>query len=110
MAEREAIVRRERLRLYALLIPLGMVALGILTAVPALFAFLGLATYVALMRECFRHVVPYRWARRALFLKIDNPSPPPPAVVAEVEKPLVTRIGDGAGTIVYPHGRQTEEA
>lgn len=86
----------------ALLIPVGCVVLGILTAVPVLFNFLGIALYVAILRECGRYVWPWRPN------KIDNPSPPPPQPVAEDVKPQVTQtvneFGNGAGFIVYPPG------
>ncbi len=103
----------ERLRAYALVIPMSMVLLGILTSWTALFVFLGLALYVELMRECFRYTVPWRWLRKALFLgpmKIDNPSPPPPGADEETEEAQVIDLGNGAGYVVYPDGRKRYDA
>lgn len=95
----------EKLRAFALLVPFGCVVFGLMTAWPALFTFLGLALYVALMRELFKHTIPWPWARRLLRLdKIDNPSPPPPRGVTRTKEVQVTELGNGAGRIVYPPG------
>jgi hypothetical protein len=98
----------EKARAYALLIPMGAIVFGLLTAWPALFTFLGIALYVALMREMFKHTIPWPWARRLLRLDsvqdAANHSPPPPAGVRKIEETHVTELGNGAGYVVYPPG------
>lgn len=99
-------------RAAALLILVGLILFGILTAAPVLFNYLGLALYVALMRECSKHVVPWRRARKALFLdrvpRTANPAPPPESGPSSEVKPLVREIGTGEGYLIYPNQRATE--
>ena len=83
----------------------AMVVIGVLTAVPVLFNFLGLALYAAALHECGRYLFPW-WPRS----KIKNPSPPPVVAPSNGEEPQVTEVGNGAGMLIYPpnHVRRYE--
>jgi hypothetical protein len=74
-----------------------MVAVGVLTAVPVLFNFLGLSLYAAALHECGRYLFPW-WPRS----KINIPTPPPGGVPPNGEKAQVTVLGNGAGMLIYP--------
>lgn len=84
---------------YAALVPLGLIGYGILTSVPWLFNFLGIALFVAVLRECGRYVVPWPKARRLLRLKSvqdeANPAPPRDPEGAETAKYLFTEDRPG---------------
>lgn len=81
---------------WAALFPVALISFGILTSTPWLFNLLGLALFVALVREAGRHVLPWPKARRMLGLpKIDNPSPPPPGGTPETGKYLFTEDRPG---------------
>lgn len=87
---------------------LALIAFGVFTTVPVLFNFLGLALYVALMRECGRHVWPREWLPKWM-RRTANPAPPPGPERGSEEKPQVVALGNGEGYIVYPNGRRTEK-
>lgn len=96
-------------RLWALAIPLASISFGILTAWPALFLALGLALYVALMRECFKRTIPWPWARKALLLDkrlrlTRNPSPGELTNMGSGKSQVVTvkKVGESCTIVSHP--------
>lgn len=81
---------------WAALFPVVLIGYGIVTSVPWLFNLIGLALFVALVREGGRYVIPWSGVRRWLRLnKIENPSPPPPGDAPETAKYLFTEDRPG---------------
>lgn len=74
-----------------------MVVIGVLTAVPVLFNFLGLALYAAALHECSRYLFPW-WPRS----KIGNPAPPGFPAPREEPKYLVTKVGEAGIIVSHP--------
>ena len=92
---------------WAALFPAVLIGYGIVTSVPWLFNLLGLALFVALVREGGRHVIPWPKVRQVMLLdKIDNPSPPPPGGASETAKYLFTEDRPGHWAVTpNPHWR-----
>lgn len=99
---------------WAALFPVVLIGYGIVTSVPWLFNLIGLALFVALVREGGKYVIPWPKVRRLMLLdKIDNPSPTgvPEGVETEEHQVRRTLVEDRPGhwKVVW-HNREDDES